>query len=152
MGHLKTIFSTNGFHARIFICILFFEKRGTFKFFYKVLRKLIIQGIYCSEVHPDSFADLDAISTLRLPHPYMIIIHRSASIAHHCTIFHECTIGVIEKEHQEPKAAILEDHAYLGCKSTILGNVTIERGSKIGACTLVLKDVPAVQVVTGLWK
>jgi serine O-acetyltransferase len=152
MGHLKTIFSINGFHARIFISLLYFEKKCHFKFCFKVLRKFIIQGLYCSEVHPDSFVDLQAISTLRLPHPYMIIIHRSASIAHNCTIFHECTIGVIEKDDQPNKAATLKDDVYLGCKSTILGDVTIEKGSKVGACTLVLKDVPAYQVVTALWK
>lgn len=152
MGSIRTIFRTNGFHARVFICILYFEKRYRFNFCFKVLRKLIIQGLYCSEVHPDSFIDLNSIITLRLPHPYMIIIHRSASIGHHCTIFHECTIGVVENDHRPFKAAMLEDNTYLGCKSTILGDVVIERGSKIGACTLVLADVPAGKTVLGLWK
>jgi serine O-acetyltransferase len=149
---IKNIFKQNGFHARIFILLLFFEKKSKVKLFFKIARKIIIQGFYCSEVHPDSFMDVEAISTLRLPHPYMIIIHKSAKIGVKCTIFHECTIGVIEKDTGTCQAAILGENVYMGCKSAILGDIKIGNNTKIGAGSIILKDIPDSETVVGLWK
>jgi serine O-acetyltransferase len=148
--NIKKIFKINGFHARIFI-LLYLEKKYKFKLLFKILRKIIIQGLYCSEVHPDSFVDIESIATLRLPHPYMIIIHRNCRIGHYCRIFHECTIGVIEKE-KGINVPILGNNVYVGCKSLILGNVKVGNNSKIGAASVVLKDVPENSTVVGLWK
>lgn len=86
--NLKNIKSRNGFHAIITLTLLYMEKAFYFKFPFKILRKLIIQGLYSSEIHPDSFRNKEAIATCRLPHPYLIIIHRTASIGINSTIFH----------------------------------------------------------------
>lgn len=148
---LNKILKNNYFHSTIFISILYFEKKYKINFLFKLLRKFIIQGIYCSEVHPDSFNSLDAISTLRLPHPYVIIIHRSARIGNNCTIYQGCTIGVIE-ERSQPLAANLGNNVYIGVNSVILGNITIGNNVKIGACSLILKDIPDSVTKIGLWK
>lgn len=147
----NNILKNNYFHSIIFISILYFEKKYKINFIFKVLRKFIIQGIYCSEVHPDSFKDLDAIVTLRLPHPYMIIIHRSAQIGKNCTIYQGCTIGVIETYNQL-QAANMGNNVYIGVNSVILGNITIGNNVKIGACSLILKDIEDTTTKTGLWK
>ena len=150
MRKLKYIFRRNTFHARIFISLLYFEKKYRFKLPFKILRKLIIQGLYCSEVHPESFISLDAITSLRLPHPYMIIIHRSTKIGLNCTIFQECTIGVIEEKTLQ--ASSIGNNVYIGCKSTILGPIGIGHSVKIGACSLILRDIRNSVTKIGLWK
>lgn len=149
---LKQIQDRNGFHAIIFLSILYLEKKCKLKLPFKILRKFVIQGIYCSEVHPDSFISLEAICTTRLPHPYMIIIHRETSIGIHCTIFQETTIGVIEKEKRKNRPPVIKDYVYIGCKSAILGDLVINNKVKIGAMSLVLKDVPKEKTICGVWK
>lgn len=151
--NIQKIKSRNGFHAIIVLTLLYLEKVSYFKFPFKVLRKIVIQGFYHCEIHPESFRSKEAIATCRLPHPYLIIIHRTASIGVNSTIFHNVTIGVIEKKRGETlRASYLGDNIYIGCDSTILGNLTIGNNVKIGAKSLVLKNIEDNQTVVGLYK
>lgn len=150
--NLKNIKSRNGFHAIITLTLLYMEKAFYFKFPFKILRKLIIQGLYSSEILPDSFRNKEAIATCRLPHPYLIIIHRTASIGINSTIFHNVTIGVIEGNNRKLQASYLGDNIYIGCDSAILGNLTIGKNVKIGAKSLILKEIKDNQTVVGLYK
>lgn len=100
---LSNIFNRNKFHGRIVVLTLYFEYLfRQQKVYYpltillKVFRKLIIQGGYHCDVSPISFIDKSAIATLRLPHPYLIIIHGKAKLSQNVTIFHNVTIGAIE--------------------------------------------------------
>lgn len=115
INNLQKIKSQNSFHAIIVLTLLYLEKVSYFKFPLKILRKIIIQGLYCCEIHPDSFRSKEAISTCRLPHPYLIIIHKTASIGVNSTIFHNVTIGVIEKEDRNLISSYLGNNIYIGC-------------------------------------
>lgn len=138
INNLQKIKSQNGFHAIIVLTLLYLEKVSYFKFPFKILRKLIIQGCYCSEIHPNSFRNKEAIATCRLPHSYLIIIHRTASIGINSTIFHNVTIGVIEGGgSKQLKSSYLGENVYIGCDSAILGDLTIGNNVKIGAKSLV---------------
>lgn len=128
----------NTFHAKIVLTLLYLEKISYFKLPFKILRKIIIQGFYSCEIHPDSFRSKEAIATCRLPHPYLIIIHRTTSIGINSTIFHNVTIGVIEGNNRKLQASYLGDNIYIGCDSAILGNLTIGKNVKIGAKSLIL--------------
>lgn len=120
----------NTFHAKIVLTLLYLEKISYFKLPFKILRKIIIQGFYSCEIHPDSFRSKEAIATCRLPHPYLIIIHRTTSIGINSTIFHNVTIGVIEGNNRKLQASYLGDNIYIGCDSAILGNLTIGKKCK----------------------
>lgn len=48
------------------------------------------------------------------------------------------------------ESIIVEDGCWIGARVTILGGVTIGKGSVIGAGSLVIKDVPANSVVAGV--
>ena len=146
---IKSIFRLNGFHARIILLILYFEKKFIIKFPFKILRKLINQALYHCEIHPDTFADISAITTLRLPHPFLIIIHQTSRIGLNGTIFQGVTIGVIETK--ELIAAQIGNNIYIGCNSSILGPVRIVDNVTIGAHSLILKDVDKSGVVFGLY-
>lgn len=147
---LKSLLKKN-FHERIILFILYFEKGACMKWPFKVLRKIILQMCYHCEIHPDSFINKEAIVSCRLPHPYMIIIHRKTILGRNLVIFQGVTIGVIEKG-QQIEAPVLGDDVYVGAKASILGNVEIGKGAKIGAHTLVLDDVAPGETAIGLHK
>jgi serine acetyltransferase len=149
---VKSILSINTFHARMILLIIYCEKKFMIKLPFKVLRKIIVQMLYNCEIHPHTFTNLDSIATCRLPHPFMIIIHRSCRIGINCTIFQGVTIGVIEKDNLPDQAAIIGDNVYVGCKASILGNVNIGNNVKIGAHSLVLGSVSDGATVTGVYK
>lgn len=53
--------------------------------------------------------------------------------------------GIVDKNlHVE-----IKDHAYIGINSVIVGNVTIGKGSVIGANSVVTKDIPDYCVAAG---
>ena len=107
----------NGINATIIIYLLYLEKRYH-SLFLKILRKLVWQPYLCINLQPSSFT-LQSLLTLRLPHPYMIIIHGGCRVGEHCTIYHECTLGMIETK--STKVPTIMDNVYIGCKSLILG-------------------------------
>lgn len=86
---------------------------------------------------------------LRLPHPYGIIIHRNTTIGKNCTIFHQVTIGAMEKEEIIHLAPFIGDNVYIGAGAKILGNIRIGNNVKIGANAVITKDVPDECTVIG---
>ena len=149
LGHIREICKNNGFHSCIILIIMYLEKRKVLTVIFKILRKIINQAIYHCEIHPESFTLLSLIS-LRLPHPYNIIIHKTAKIGNNCTIFQNVTIGVIES--RELKAANIHDNVYIGCNSVILGNIIVNSNVRIGAMSLILKNIDKNKTVVGLYK
>lgn len=138
------------FHARLIIGILYLEKISRWKFPLKVARRLICQSVYHVEVHPDSFDSPEALLSLRLPHPFLIVVHRSARIGCNVTLFHNVTIGAREQGHAGfPR---LCEGSYIGTGATLLGNVNIGRSAVIGAGALILGDVMESATVVGVHK
>lgn len=75
-----------------------------------------------------------------------IVINPNVHIGEGTDIQHGVTIGEIEKG----KAPIIGKNVYIGAKATILGNIRIGDNVKIGACTLVLNDIPSNCTVVGV--
>lgn len=86
---------------------------------------------------------------LRVPHPYNIIINENCTIGDNVTIFHEVTIG--NDKHNGLKT-IISDNVYIGCGAKIIGVNRIGNNSKIGAGSVVLKDVEDDTTVVGIYK
>lgn len=45
---------------------------------------------------------------------------------------------------------VVEDHAWIATRATVLGRTTIGRGAVVAACALVREDVPPMRVVGGV--
>ena len=82
---------------------------------------------------------------IRLDHPYHTILNADF-IGSNFTVVHLATIGSNAKAKTLPK---LGNDVFLGCGSCILGGVTIGNNVKIGAGTIITKDVPDNVVVVG---
>lgn len=59
------------------------------------------------------------------------------------------SVGDDEKRPQDDLGVVIEDDVWVGGNATILGGVTVSRGSVIGASAVVTKDVPAYSIVGG---
>ncbi len=78
------------------------------------------------------------------PHGFAgIFIAANASIGAGCTIFHQVTIGSNTlKDSKGIGAPKIGDNVYIGAGAKIIGNVTIGNNVRIGANTVVTKDIP----------
>lgn len=149
---VKLIFQQNEFHGRLVLMILYFEKSAWIKFPFKILRRFMVEMYYNTQINPRIFTSKYAIASCRLPHPFQIIVHGTAVLGERSTIFHGVTIGSNETP-GAIGAAIIGNDVYLGCKSTILGEISVADGVKVGAHTLVLRSVlEPGRTVVGIYK
>jgi serine O-acetyltransferase len=139
---------TESIHSKIIKKLILLEYN--YKIF-KFLRKIINEAIYHVEISPTSFKNIENIKTLRMPHPYNIIIHGKSIIGKNVTIFHNVTIGVIEKS-SAPLPPKIEDNVYIGAGSLILGEIVLHENCKIGAGSIVLKSVESGKTIIGICK
>ena len=84
-----------------------------------------------------------------IDHGMGIVIGETAEIGADVTLYHNVTLGGVswEKVKRHPT---LEDHVVVGAGAQILGPITIGAHSRIGANSVVVKDVPAHSVVVGV--
>lgn len=83
---------------------------------------------------------------LLIPHPNGIVIHQAARIGANCLIMQQVTIG----GNQGTGVPTVGDGVDIGPGAKILGRVTVGDRAMVGACSLVMKDVPAGAVVYGI--
>ena len=104
----------------------------------------LIRHLYAAEIHWD--AQLDPGITI--VHGNGIVLSHAAKIGPGCILFHNVTLGVsIHPETREVGAPTLEENVHVGPGATLLGPITIGRGSKIMAGAVVTRSVPPGSVV-----
>ncbi len=89
------------------------------------------------DIHPA--AEIGA--GIMFDHGTGVVIGETATVGDNCTFLHGVTLGGTGKDSgdRHPKVA---DNVLIGAGSSILGNIKIGRGSKIGAGSIVLKHIP----------
>ena len=97
------------------------------------------------EIHPG--AQIGA--NFFIDHGMGTVIGETAEIGANVTLYHNVTLGGVswEKVKRHPT---LEDHVVVGAGAQILGPITIGAHSRIGANSVVVKDVPPYSVVVGV--
>lgn len=83
---------------------------------------------------------------LIMPHPNGIVIHPDVVIGPNCLIFQQVTLG----SRGEGGVPVIGGHVDIGAGAKILGGVRIGDHALIGANAVVLCDVPAHSVATGI--
>ncbi|MCO6451992.1 MAG: serine O-acetyltransferase [Caldilineales bacterium] len=86
---------------------------------------------------------------LFIDHGMGIVIGETAEIGHDVTLYHGVTLGGVSwrKEKRHPT---IGDHVVVGAGAKILGPITVGSYSRIGANSVVVKDVPEHSVVVGV--
>jgi serine O-acetyltransferase len=84
---------------------------------------------------------------LRVYHFGNIFVHNNAVLGANCTLRQGVTIG---SRVEGGPAPVLEDDVDCGAYAQILGDVRVGKGAKIGAMSVVLKDVPPGATAVGI--
>lgn len=81
-------------------------------------------------------------------HATGIVIGETAAVGDRVSLLHGVTLGGTGKEggDRHPKVG---DDVTISANATVLGNIRIGAGARIGACTVVLSDVPPGSTVVG---
>lgn len=83
-----------------------------------------------------------------IDHGTGVVIGETAKVGNGCTLLHGVTLGGTGKQHgdRHPK---LGSNVLVGAGASILGNVSIGDGAKIGASAVVLTDIPPSATAVG---
>ena len=96
------------------------------------------------EIHPGA----QIAHEVFIDHGAGVVIGETAIVGNKVTIFHGVTLGgtgkIVGKRHPT-----VGDHVTIGAGAIILGDITIGDGAKIGANTVVVKNVPAYATIVG---
>ncbi|WP_425423738.1 serine O-acetyltransferase [Skermanella stibiiresistens] len=84
-----------------------------------------------------------------IDHGTGLVVGETAEIGNNVSILQEVTLGGTGKEHgdRHPK---VRDGVLISAGAKVLGNIVIGRGAKIGAGSVVLKEVPECATVVGV--
>ncbi len=110
----------------------------------------IIARLYWARTCRRSGSEIAAIANVGpgcyMPHPYAVVLG-DCTLGRNVAVLQCVTIG--KRGDDAPRGPIIGDDVEIGAGATILGPITIGRGAKIGANSVVLKDVPEGAVAAG---
>ena len=97
------------------------------------------------EIHPGA----EIGKNLFMDHGMGIVIGETSIIGNNVTIYHGVTLGGVslEKGKRHPTVG---NNVVIGAGAKVLGNITIGANSKIGANSVILKDIPEDSVAVGI--
>ncbi len=97
------------------------------------------------EIHPGAKVGKRFV----IDHGAGVVIGETAIIGDDCAIYHGVTLGGVHSEEgrRHPR---LEDNVLIGAGAKVLGPITIGAGARVGAGSVVLKDVEPGSTVTGV--
>ena len=143
-GRLEVILAYPGFHALL-------GHRMAHWLWKKQLRLLarwlshfnrFMTGI---EIHPGAQIG----RSLFIDHGMGVVIGETAEIGDQVTLYHGVTLGGVSLE-KGKRHPTIEDNVVIGAGAKVLGNITIGKGSRIGANAVVVNSVPPNSVVVGV--
>ncbi|MEH7493044.1 serine O-acetyltransferase [Neobacillus niacini] len=143
-SYLEVILTYSGLHAiwAHRIAHAFFKKK--FYFLARVISQIsrFFTGI---EIHPGAKIG----RRLFIDHGMGVVIGETCEIGDNVTVFQGVTLGGTGKE-KGKRHPTIKDNALIATGAKVLGSITIGENSKIGASSVVLKDVPPNSTVVGV--
>jgi serine O-acetyltransferase len=140
----EVVFLYPGLHAVWAHRCAHFLWRSGFKWLARLVSNLtrFATGI---EIHPGAMIG----DRFFIDHGMGTVIGETAEIGSDVTLYHNVTLGGVswEKVKRHPT---VQDHVVIGAGAQVLGPITIGAHSRIGANSVVVKDVPAGSVVVGI--
>jgi serine O-acetyltransferase len=97
------------------------------------------------EIHPGAVIG----RRLLIDHGMGVVIGETSIVGDDCTIYQGCTLGGTGKEKGKRHPTIL-NNVTIGAGARILGNITIGENSRVGAGSVVLRDIPDNSTVVGV--
>ena len=98
------------------------------------------------EIHPGAKIG----KGLFIDHGMGIVIGETAEIGDNCTIYQNVTLGGTGKDKTHKRHPTIKEGCIVSSGAKVLGNITVGEFSKIGAGSVVLKDIPPHATVVGI--
>jgi serine O-acetyltransferase len=139
---------------------LFFNYPGIWAiFWYRIANKLyknnfkilarVIMGISQILTNIDIHPGATIGRRVFIDHGIGVVIGETAVIGDDVTIYQGVTLGGVSLN-KGKRHPTIEDEVIIGGGAKVLGDITIGKGSKIGANSVVVKDVPPYSTVVGI--
>ena len=143
-SRLEVYLCYSGLHALWFYRV---NHRLWLKKFYLLARWLsqVARFLTGIEIHPGAQIG----RRLFIDHGFGVVIGETAIVGDDVLLYQGVTLGGTGKE-QGKRHPTLLDHVVVGGGAKILGNITIGRNCRIGAGSVVLRDVPDDSTVVGV--
>jgi serine O-acetyltransferase len=104
-----------------------------------------ISEVFAVDIHPAAVIGKGIL----LDHATGLVIGETAVVEDNVSLLHEVTLGGTGKESGDRHPKVMRS-VMIGAGAKILGNIVIGEGSKVGAGSVVLDDVPAHYTVAGV--
>lgn len=98
------------------------------------------------EIHPAAKIGKNFI----IDHGTGVVIGETTEIGNNVLIYHQVTLGGTGNDSGHKRHPSLCDDVMIAAGAKILGNIRIGYGSKVGANSIVLKDVPPYSTAVGM--
>ncbi|QCI19638.1 MAG: serine O-acetyltransferase [Buchnera aphidicola (Brevicoryne brassicae)] len=102
--------------------------------------------VFSVDIHPAASIG----SGIMLDHATGIVIGEGVIIEDDVSIFHSVTLGGTGKSYSKNRHPTIRKGVIIGAGAKILGNVEVGLGAKIGAGSIVLKNIPSYVTVVGI--
>ena len=97
------------------------------------------------EIHPGAIIGKGVF----IDHGMGVVIGETAIVGDYCLLHHGVTLGATGKESGQ-RHPTLGCHVTVGAGAKILGNIKVGSHARVGAITVVLKDIPPNSTVVGI--
>lgn len=141
---IEIILTYSGLHAIWNHRIAHFFYKRNFKFIARVISQFsrFLTGI---EIHPGATIG----RRFFIDHGMGVVIGETCEIGDNVTVYQGVTLGGTGKESGKRHPTI-EDNVLIATGAKVLGSIVIGENSKVGAGSVVLKNVPANSTVVGI--
>lgn len=148
---LEVVLAYPGFHAVIYYRLSHWLWRQHLYLVARVVSHIgrMLTGI---EIHPAARIGRHFF----IDHGHGVVIGATAEIGDGVTLYHDVTLGGIApsvdsaSQRNTKRHPTLENDVIVGSGAQILGPITVGAGARVGANSVVLKDVPARATVVGI--
>lgn len=141
---LEALLCYPGFHAILMHRIAHFLWNHNFKLIARIISHIsrFLTGI---EIHPGAKIGKGFF----IDHGMGVVIGETAEIGDNVTLYHQVTLGGVSLK-KEKRHPTLKDNVVVGAGAKILGPFTVGENSKIGANSVVIREVPPNSTVVGI--
>jgi serine O-acetyltransferase len=84
-----------------------------------------------------------------IDHGAGVVVGETAEVGDDCVLYQAVTLGGVSLE-KEKRHPTLRDHVVVGAGAKLLGPIEIGHGSRVGANSVVIRDVPPGATVVGI--
>lgn len=143
-GYFEVVLTYAGLHAIWAHRLAHFFYKSKLFFIARIISQVsrFFTGI---EIHPGAKIG----RRFFIDHGMGIVIGETCEIGDNVTIFQGVTLGGTGKE-KGKRHPTIEDNVLIATGAKVLGSITVGENSKIGAGSVVLKEVPANSTVVGI--